>query len=81
MLANDFALLLVNNKNNLDKTRQSLDLFVITSMAKLNMHKLINSLLDFNKRNNLELGRIKRLQMVQEGKGYKLVRLPLWMGN
>jgi hypothetical protein len=50
-------------------------------MAKLNMQKSISSLLDFSKRNNLELGKTKRLQMAQEGKGYKLVRLPLWMGN
>jgi hypothetical protein len=81
MLANDINLFLVSNKNNLDKARQSLDLFYVTSMAKLNMHKSITSPLDFSKRNNLELGRTKRLQMVQEGKGYKLVRLPLWMGN
>jgi hypothetical protein len=81
MLANDIALFLVSNKNNLDKIRQSLDLFAIISMAKLNMQKSISSLLDFSKRNNLELGKTKRLQMAQEGKGYKLVRLPLWMGN
>jgi hypothetical protein len=81
VLANDIVLFLVSNKNNLDKTRQSLDLFAITSMAKLNMQKSISSLLDFSKRNNLELGRTKRFQMAQKGKCYKLVRLPLWMGN
>lgn len=50
MFANDIALFLVSNKNNLDKTRQSLDLFAITFVAKLNMHKSITRTLDFNKR-------------------------------
>jgi hypothetical protein len=53
MFANDIALFLVSKKNNLDKTRQSLDLFAITFVAKLNMHKSINGPLDFSKRNNL----------------------------
>jgi len=32
---------LVGNKNNLDKIRQTLDLFVVVSKAKLNIHKSI----------------------------------------
>jgi hypothetical protein len=41
MFVDGTALFFVGNKNNLDKIRQTLNLFVIVSKAKLNIHKSI----------------------------------------
>jgi hypothetical protein len=41
MFVDETALFLVANKNNLDKIKQTLNLFVVVSKAKLNIHKSI----------------------------------------
>jgi hypothetical protein len=41
MFVDDTALFLVGNKNNLNKIKQTLDLFVVVFKAKLNIHKSI----------------------------------------